>query len=333
MALAGDRDPNPPQKVRVPFSRRLFNCLFLGSLQSQPQSLVNPALPPPSPGPSNPQHATLTEVSDICETISSAQAHTHCLGFILDENQNLRGTYQALRVWHNSSTSREFVSLEVLLTRKIQSAIPVPTTREDADRLTRKERLALAVNLASSLLQLHTTPWLNETWTKQDIIFLKTDTSAGSSNQSSPARPVNAAEPFVSLTFLSCHGPPQIQQPQSNSFPRPYHPNHNLLALGIVLLELYFDESIESRRRPEDLVNGFVNGGTDLDVANRWLDECYQRNMSNRYWTATKHCITCFFDPMPQSRDLHDEDFRESVYQKIVLPLEMELKQWQSTGP
>lgn len=34
-----------PPKGQSPFSRRLFNYLFLGSLQPQPQNLVNPALP------------------------------------------------------------------------------------------------------------------------------------------------------------------------------------------------------------------------------------------------------------------------------------------------
>ncbi|KAL2049168.1 hypothetical protein ABVK25_010597 [Lepraria finkii] len=302
------------------------------SPQVRPKGRVNFALPSPQLGPQMPNLGTLAEVNDICEAISTAQAHMHCLGFILDEHQKLRGTYQALRAWDNSSpTSREVVSLEVLLTRKLQSA--VPSTKDDAHRLTKKERLILAVNLASSLLQLHTTPWLNERWTKKDIVFLKRDTSAAIKTQSRPPRPFNATEPFVSHAFLSCFGPVQAQNPQSSILPAPIHGNLNLLALGIILLELYFGESIESRRQPEDLLNGCVNSSTHLNVARRWLLECHQQEMSNGYWMATNHCIHCFFDPMPKSTDLHDEDFRESVYQKIVLPLEMELKQWQSTGP
>ena len=43
---------------------------------------------------------------------------------------------------------------------------------------------------------------------------------------------------------------------------------------------------------------------------------------------AVKHCITCFFDPMPKSTDLEDRDFREAVYQKVVLPLEQEFHEF-----
>ena len=245
----------------------------------------------------------------------------------MDEQHKLHGTYQ--RVQRSTTwdlVSPDFISLGNLLEK--QFPFGVPTKYHDAYRVSKKERLVLAVNLASSLLQLHATPWLSERWTKSDIVFLPPDKNSTENPVSHSSRLFNADEPYVSQTFMSCHLPTADEQAEDTPAP-PVHGNLNLLALGIILLELYFGQSIESKRQPEDLSNGQANGSTDLNVARRWLLDSYQRDMSNRYWMATNHCIHCFFDPMPKSTDLHDEDFRESVYQKIVLPLEEELQQWE----
>ncbi len=51
--------------------------------------------------------------------------------------------------------------------------------------------------------------------------------------------------------------------------PRPVHLDITILCLGIMLVELWFAEPIESRRLLRDLVNGIPNASTDLIIVER----------------------------------------------------------------
>ena len=189
-----------------------------------------------------------------------------------------------------------------------------------------KERLELAVELASGLLQLHATPWLHRRWNKSDILFLK-NTILPNSNTIQRFRPVDVKQPLVSKGFQP--NSPTLLHASANAALR--HPNPTLLDLGILLLELYFGQSIEQKRQPEDLsADGKPHTNTDLYTARNWLDETFQMSMSPRFWSATKHCIDIHvYDPMVKNPDLCDEGFREAFYEKVVLPLEEELGDWE----
>jgi hypothetical protein len=273
----------------------------------------------------------LKEVDHLCKVITGRQTKKCCLGFTLDDQTMLRGAYNVSNGRAGPTTDlivEDSITLEQLLLYKIRP--PAPTTRDDANQLVMAERLALAANLASSLLQLHETPWLNSIWTKKDIHFVRTYQQPSAGRLVRAYRPVDAKQPFVSHDFVVRHDIAHAPN-ADESVPPPVHGNFSLLALGIILLELYFNEPIENKRLPEDLTDGKVNSSTDMNVATRWLQEVWQRKISDRYWTAVKHCIVCFFDPMPKSTDLEDRDFREAVYQKVVLPLEQEFHEFTRT--
>jgi hypothetical protein len=271
----------------------------------------------------------LNHITDICSTLGKAQAANSCLCFLIDEKHRLLGVSSCRKTWTVDCT-KEIVSLERLLSTQIRSA--VPTTADEVNRLSMKERLILAVQLAASLLQLYSTPWLSNRWSKRDISFLKTAFFANQvSNTGQPQRPVNVSKPFVSQRLVA---PTALQQSGPTSTASPRHSNPTLLDLGIILLELYFGQNIEQKRHLEDMSpDGQPHSNTDLNTARNWLDESFQLNMSARYWSATKHCIDIYtFDPMPKNVDLHDVGFREAVYQKVVLPLEEELREWEGTA-
>ncbi|KAF7853650.1 hypothetical protein EAF04_010641 [Stromatinia cepivora] len=71
------------------------------------------------------------------------------------------------------------------------SAVPTSSTP-----LYKMERITLAVNLASFLLQLNATPWFNERWNKKDISFVA---DKGNTN----SRPIDIERPLVAHKFLS----------------------------------------------------------------------------------------------------------------------------------
>ncbi|KAE9368931.1 hypothetical protein N431DRAFT_470609 [Stipitochalara longipes BDJ] len=270
----------------------------------------------------NASATSAAEIETLCGAITDARASGQCLGFYLDENDRLKGSFLLPQTWVTSNT-RNLVSLSSFLSHPISS---IPTAADDSQRLSMKERLELAVELASGLLQLHATPWLHQRWNKTDILFLK-NTIQPNPHPIQRFRPVDIKQPLVSKGFQP------DSQPQLNTSANATlrHPNPTLLDLGILLLELYFGQSIEQKRQPEDLnAEGNTHNNTDLYTARNWLDETFQLSMSPRFWSATKHCIDIHaFDPMPRNPDLCDEGFREAFYEKVVLPLEEELDNWE----
>lgn len=213
----------------------------------------------------------LKEVDHLCKVITGRQTKKCCLGFTLDDQTMLRGAYNVSNGRAGPTTDlivEDSITLEQLLLYKIRP--PAPTTRDDANQLVMTERLALAANLASSLLQLHETPWLNSIWTKKDIHFVRTYQQPSAGRLVRAYRPVDAKQPFVSHDFVVRHDIAHAPN-ADESVPPPVHGNFSLLALGIILLELYFNEPIENKRLPEDLTDGKVDSSTDMNVATRWL--------------------------------------------------------------
>jgi hypothetical protein len=92
-----------------------------------------------------------------------------------------------------------------------------------------KERYKLSATLASSVLQLCTTPWLHTVWSKNDIYFTKGG-EASLTDQIYVHKPKDA--------------PKQVAQP---TFPSglPTWRNPFLFALAVVLVELYFGRPFE----------------------------------------------------------------------------------------
>ena len=92
-------------------------------------------------------------------------------------------------------------------------------------RLTRVQRYGIALTLASSHLQLHSTPWLHEQWTAENVHFPLTDDNGALTLH---------GEPYVLTQFEATNNkPPTGQSDQSFS------------TLGIVLLELCFGTRFE----------------------------------------------------------------------------------------
>jgi hypothetical protein len=165
------------------------------------------------------KYSSLRLVENICGALAApSRSHRNCLGFVLDED---------LKFWSSHPVDgqtcvkieKSCPSLEDLLSN---------TSPYHPTGLNNEECHCLAVNLASSLLQLHGTPWIGETWCIKRIYF---------------SRPVNVEQPYVMINFTNssrCH------DTQASFGPNPY-----LVALGIILLELSekrsFLEWIKSR--------------------------------------------------------------------------------------
>ncbi|TGO40482.1 hypothetical protein BHYA_0036g00150 [Botrytis hyacinthi] len=262
-------------------------------------------------------YQSLKAINTICEVSNSPHSIHECFGFVVDEARKLKGTFEVPR-WHKSFPSR-ILNLGDLLKRISEPTLSVIPT--SSTTLFKIKRITLAVNLASSLLQLHATPWFDERWNKSEILFL--------SDRSNPSmRPVDTERLLLVHKFFSSG----ITSPTPrNSLPAPTHPNISVLCLGIMLFELWFAEPIESRQFSSDLVNGVPNSSTDLIVAERWVKENGNlENMPAGYFQAVSSCVFCFFQPMPIDKSLENPDFREAIWRNVVAPLEKELQTWKN---
>jgi len=164
------------------------------------------------------------------------------------------------------------------------------------------ERLQLAVLLASSVMQLHETSWLNELWCSRDIFFKWTD--GGS---------VQFDEPYLKSTFHGAQASTDAVAPKEDDWEDcMVYCNRTLFKLGIMLIEIHywqpFKALVQGRRRSE---------------AVRAIIPELSRNAGKRYGCAVGLCVGglgC------EAIDLGHEGFKNAAYEKIVAPLEEDLK-------
>ncbi|KAF2803298.1 uncharacterized protein BDZ99DRAFT_482153 [Mytilinidion resinicola] len=178
-------------------------------------------------------------------------------------------------------------------------------------------KLNIALIVAPSVLQLYQTPWLDETWGKEDILFMQR-----------PGGEVILA-PFVSRQFSTApstrDGTTRCTNIARNRLVR----NTWLFALGVLLIVLCYGRSLEDLRIPED-------GGDDSGVANWDLfaafrlrkDEGIFSEAGGRYGDAVRRCIRCDFEQ--RVTDLDTKEFRVTVYDRAIVSLEEDWRQFRA---
>ncbi len=244
--------------------------------------------------------APKVKIEDLCSTLANWEDRNSCLGYLADES----GTHfelRSLKDGTNSAGNYELISLEDLLANTNRS------------RLSRKQRYKLAVVLASSVLQLETTPWLTEKLEKKNIFFYHNETE------------ILADQPYIRQSFSSrkifCYMTLEGKSP----LPAQFYSKRNstrssLVQLGIVLLELCFGQAIEKQTalRSQYLMDGKAHNDTDYLTARDWIYEVGEE-AGEEFENAVKCCVLCNFDA---KLDWEDTNFMHSVYAGVFEPLE-----------
>ena len=215
------------------------------------------------------------------------------LGIIVDDHKK-QHRILVTKASHSTDTLRT-VSLKSLLAQGLPK---------------KKDRLILGVKLTSSLLQLHNTPWLAESWGSPDVLFMTNDD-----------------DPLLDKPWLSRHFPSPtctILPRQSTGQPLCAEVrNQSMFALGVVLIELWFGKPLENLREMIDLgPHGEANAITDFATTRR-LSEAIYSDAGEWYGDAVRRCIYCDFNQRYTSLDT--ETLKEAVHRGVVLPLESHL--------
>lgn len=259
--------------------------------------MVNKGTGPPGPTTATVPYADpskLAVVTDICAIIGLPRQS--CIGFCVDSTGQLRGAYAA------DQRNIRYVECGVKLADLITN---------QTSNLSFREQCSLSITLASSLLQLSHTPWLLGSWNKDDILFLRTKNDATSNE-------VDVQHPYLTREHTpGANTATSIVKPHRNDASK-------LLALGVMLLEIWNKKPVEAKRKPQFFgPNNVANELTDFQTVKEWLTELDRQGyLTFGVRTAIGYCLKCFADP---TASFANEAFVRSIQDEILTPLEMDM--------
>jgi hypothetical protein len=253
----------------------------------QTQTAIHTALSPTR----NMQH-----IQSLCVTIGTLKSTKREMCLSLLANEDAKKKHNVI-IYPAKSPPQDTINWTI---RDLHSLLA------DA-RFARRYRLELAVTLASSVLQLHETPWLGVTWTNNDILFI---------NRSG----VTAyTDPFV---LKKTSNSVQVAPANLPSAIRLTIRNQTLYALGVSLIELWYGQRLSDMHAPEDGLAGTGDAHTDLmteiSTADRLVEDLYN-DAGAKYAGAVRRCIRCDFDH--RSSTLKDVAFQKAVFAGVVVQL------------
>lgn len=182
--------------------------------------------------------------------------------------------------------------------------------KPEADRFLQYERLRLARQLASAVLQFHATPLLKRTWRSDDVVFF--GEAASPRSITSPHLNVQVGKPgkysgsLLESSTLSAENIGFIRNPY-------------LFGLGVTLIELAYQAPLQSLREDRDLTNGQESKHTDFFIADR-LSKSMGTSLGVNYAKIVRKCLGCDFGE--GTTDLNDPGLQAVFYKDVVCELE-----------
>ncbi|KAL8780645.1 MAG: hypothetical protein Q9213_006382 [Squamulea squamosa] len=233
-------------------------------------------------------------INDMCSSLRSISLRLNksCIGRLTHKESS----YDVFTVSRHEYQDVDVSTLHDLLSRS--QGVPM----DASTKLTRRARLQLAVILASTALQLHTTPWLDTSWNGKTIKF----------HQGA------LGYPYISKLFTKS----MVQSIETPALAIGPIRNRTLFALGVLLLELSTGKPLDDFKGPES------SGPFEDFILATQLVKNLEEEESLNYLDATAACIFCNFRCKASELDFGKEAFRQAFYEDVVVPLEQDLKNY-----
>lgn len=261
-------------------------------------------------------------IKSLCHAIRNIQESEQYVGSIPDTtSQRIARVRAASKTkthgYQDTTAIPHFLPLNALL----RSQKTAPGTTTEYGQLSRKQRLGLAVALASAVLQLYDSPWMGEVWDKKDICFF----SHGLDGNNCPL----ISSPYVSRSFPPPNPSITASPTSSNITPTPFVINKTLFALGIVLVELCLNRPFEDLRDAahSETSNNTPNILDDYQIANNAISEVY-REGGDQYGYVVQRCLRCEFQGQDCQKKLDNHRFRTFVYEGVLEHLKADYNQF-----
>jgi hypothetical protein len=251
-----------------------------------------------------PSGTTSPHIRDICQAVQRLQhpRASVCVGYFLDTMQRKHGVF--------STFSCGIYSQQLWKACTLREVLSDPTST--GLELTQRDKLRIAVDLASSTLQLYNTPWLGEGWNDNDVYFVG---KAGASSSD-----------MLKYSYVHRHlGSRQLSTTSQAQHARQrVIRNETLYSLGVRLIELWYGKTITDLQKPSDS-DCQNTPGIAWCTAERIVDEKLEFDAGTRYTDAVRRCLRCDFGC--KDTNLEEKDFQQVVYEGVVIPLETTLSQ------
>lgn len=188
--------------------------------------------------------------------------------------------------------------------------------KQSTRRLNSLDKWKLAGALAMAVLQYHSTPWLQETWMSNDILFFDKE----------PTDRIQSLEsPHLHLLRRSTGKEPGGQ----SSLADPFIKNLTLFRLGMILLELEFEDSVDGIAEKCD------PNGTAPDSHESWSRRLLipksraGDNLGTDYGRIVRMCLDCDFGLGLLDCSLDDRRLQRAFYVQIVCQFQKLLPSWE----
>jgi hypothetical protein len=207
-----------------------------------------------------------------------------------------------------TSTSRQSFSFTQIIHTMSQS-------NSHAGKFLQHERLRLARQLASAVLQFHATPMLKDSWRSDDVVFFGTDAESTSLmaphlnvqvGKSNDKRPRVKSAPENKTSF------------DSHLFVR----NPYLFGLGVILIELARQAPLSTFREKRGL--GPVESSQEINFSDYIIADRVSKSLGSSlgvpYAKVVRKCLGCDFGE--GTTDLNDPGLQAVFYRDVVSELE-----------
>lgn len=186
--------------------------------------------------------------------------------------------------------------------------------------ISRGHRLRIAAILASSVLQLDGTSWLEDEWTSDDIMFhwKPAQRAMGDDDKPKDYTPPIPNYQHPHLSWKQCPSKPGTASASASGAPgisSQMIRNRMLFALGLTLVELCFGRTLTSLHAREDKDTN--------ETAIRLLSSVYDE-MGGQYGDVVRRCLLQPFDV--RELRLDNEEVQKKFFNDIVTPLAQNLR-------
>lgn len=232
------------------------------------------------------------QITNLCTTIATCSAD---LPYGCLKGDSRQYIVHPLR--KTNDQPQKFVTLESLLSKSTIT-------------LSRRQRLQIALILASSHVQLHPTPWLKSKWSKKDILFL--------CDEQDPTK-VSTEQPYISRSLARAIQK-NHENANSSSTNSSYSFQDSLRNLGIMLLELCFGTAIEDHKMRRNIP---IIDEQSLQVFNYAIAIQWARDVVEEAGPEFSDAVTWCLHHTPESigADGLEDGWREDMFFKVVEPL------------
>ncbi|PVH67685.1 hypothetical protein DL98DRAFT_475429 [Cadophora sp. DSE1049] len=181
-----------------------------------------------------------------------------------------------------------------------------------AHQFLQHDRLRLARQLSSAVLQFHATPMLKPSWCSNDVVFFGTD-----------ALSTTLASPHLNVQVGKSHKHALQSEAEISTTSKhntlPFVRNPYLFGLGVILIELARQAPLSTFREKCELSDSYENKFSDYIIADR-VSKLLAPSLGPNYAKVVRKCLGCDFGE--GTTDLNDSALQGAFYRDVVYELE-----------